>query len=77
MRIIVDACGGDKGPIEAIKACREAADEFGFEISLVGNESEIKSQSEKNKISLEKIDIIHASDVIHMHESPMSIMKEK
>ena len=53
MRIIVDACGGDKGPIEAIKACRAAADEFGFEISLVGNESEIKSQSEKSKISLE------------------------
>lgn len=77
MRIIVDACGGDKGPIEAIKACREAADEFGFEISLVGNESEIKSQSEKNKISLEKINIIHASDVIHMNDSPMSIMKEK
>ncbi len=66
MKIIVDACGGDKGALEVIKAARMAADEFGYEIIIVGNESEIKSQSEENKISLEAINIVNAPQVITM-----------
>lgn len=77
MRIIVDAFGGDKGPAEIIKASREAADEFGFEISLVGNEEEIKKQSESEGISLSGIDVIHAPDFISMEDSPMDILKAK
>lgn len=77
MKIIVDAFGGDKGPIEVIKAARMAVDELGYTIILVGNESEIKGISKKNDILLSGIEIVDAPDVITMEDAPTEIMKSK
>ncbi len=77
MKIIVDACGGDKGPLEVTKAARMAADELGYEIILVGNETEIKEECNKNNISLSGIEIVDAPEVITMEDSPTDIMKSK
>ena len=77
MKIIVDAFGGDNAPLEIIKGCRMAADEFGYEIVLVGDEQKIKDVGIKNNISFEGISVVHASDIISMEDDPMEIMKSK
>lgn len=77
MKIIVDAFGGDNAPLEILKGARMAADELGYEILLVGNESTIKSVAEKNNISLSNMEISHADDVITMEDAATDIMKSK
>ncbi len=77
MRIIVDAFGGDNAPLEILKASRMAADEFGYDIVLVGDESTIKEVANKNNISLKDITVSHAPDVITMEDAATDIMKSK
>ena len=41
MKIIVDAFGGDNAPLEVLKGAQLAAQEYGVEILLAGDRSEI------------------------------------
>ena len=77
MRIIADAFGGDNAPLEIIKGCREAADEYGFSITLTGDRKKIESCAAQNGISLSGMDILHASDMMGMEDEPAEILKSK
>ncbi len=77
MKIAIDAFGGDNAPLEIIKGARLGADEYGVTPVLVGNEEIIKKCAEDNAISLEGMEIVHAPDVISMHDEPTSILKAK
>lgn len=77
MKIIVDAFGGDNAPLEIIKGCRAAADDFGVTVILSGDEEKIKSCAKENSISLDGLEIIHAPDVIAMDENPSEVIKSK
>lgn len=77
MRIIVDAFGGDHAPLEIIKGCAMAVEEYGFQILLVGNEDKIKEITINENIPLKNIEIAHAEDVISMGDSASDIMKSK
>lgn len=77
MKILVDAFGGDNAPLEIVKGSVLAADEFGYEVVLVGDEAKIKEVAEKNSISLDSVSVVHAPDVISMEDEPMEIMKSK
>jgi len=75
MKIIVDAFGGDNAPLEIIKGCALAVAEYGCDIILTGKEDKIKEIAQKENISLNKISIVDAPDVISMHDDPTSITK--
>lgn len=77
MKIIVDAFGGDNAPLEVIKGSRNAKDDLGVDIALVGDKEKIFSCAAQNKISLTGIDIIDAPDVIAMTDQPGEILKSK
>ncbi len=77
MRIIADAFGGDNAPLEVLKGCEMAVKEYGIEISLVGDEAEIKKCATENNINIEGMDIIHADEVFSMHDNPKEIIKTK
>ncbi len=78
MKIIVDAFGGDNAPLEVIKGSAMAVENLkDVEVILVGDEAKIKSVAEQNNISMDKISIKHASQVIEVCEEPTSILKEK
>lgn len=77
MIIAVDAFGGDNSPLEIIKGCRMACDEYGVNITLTGNEKIIKECAEKNGISLCNMTIVHTEDVISMNDEPTDIVKSK
>lgn len=77
MKIIVDAFGGDHAPLEILKGCERAINEFDIEIILTGSESIIKKTSKENNISLEKMSIINTEEVFEMEDEPKTILKEK
>lgn len=77
MRIVVDAFGGDNAPLEIIKGAAIASKENKVDITLCGNKEIIEKI-----ISDEKLDfygdlvIVHAEDVISMHDEPTSLLRE-
>lgn len=77
MRIIVDAFGGDKAPLEIIKGCSIAQNTYGYDIILVGCEKKIRQTAADNDISLENISIRNAEGIIGMNDTPTDIMKSK
>ncbi len=78
MKIIVDAFGGDNAPLEIIKGCAMAIEKFDdVTIILTGDEETIRKVSEENDISLERMEIVHAPDVIEMSDHPTELMKSK
>ncbi|GBD94054.1 phosphate acyltransferase [bacterium BMS3Abin05] len=80
MKIAVDAMGGDYAPgaiVEgAVQAARVAKGRYG--IVLVGDELKIKKELEGlNASNLTGIEIVHASEIIDMHDSPTDAIKKK
>ena len=76
MKVIVDAYGGDNAPLEVVKGAVQARDAYGVEIVLVGNDEEIRRIAEEQKLSLDGVEIVHATDVIGMNDIPKSILRE-
>lgn len=77
MRIIVDAMGGDYAPPVAVEGAVMAAREFGVEIILVGKEEAIRAELAKHNTSNLPLSIVHAPQVIEMHEHPAAAVKAK
>ncbi|MBE6759860.1 MAG: phosphate acyltransferase PlsX [Ruminococcaceae bacterium] len=77
MRIIVDAFGGDNAPLEIIKGCELAVKAHDVDILLVGKEETIRKVAAENKISLDRMEILDAPDVIAMEDHPNLIRTEK
>ena len=76
MKLIIDVMGSDRGPEEIIKGAIAGMQELQTEIILVGDEETIRDAAKKNKLDLEGIRVVHASDVITMEDDPMSIRKK-
>lgn len=77
MNIIVDAFGGDNAPLEIIKGSVDAKNEFGVDITLVGNEEIIKKVAAENEINIDGIAIVHAESVISQNEAGTEVVKGK
>ena len=76
MRIIVDAFGGDHAPLEVLKGCALAKEEYGVEITLCGDEEKIRACAKDNGIALYGMDILHAPAVIPVDADPTTLLKE-
>lgn len=78
MKIAVDAMGGDHAPEAIIEGAVLAAREYGIKIILTGLSSQIETclsqYEDRNQLS---IDIVHAEDVVEMHESPSKVLRSK
>ncbi len=77
MKIIVDGFGGDNAPLAVLEGCAAAVKEYGVDLIVTGDESIIKKTAAEHQISLDKIEIVHAPDVISMHDDPVSLLKAK
>ncbi len=77
-KIIVDAMGGDYAPLNPILGAIEAINtNSSIEILLVGIKSEIEKTIKENNLSFNVDNIVHASQVIDMHDSPTNALKLK
>ncbi len=77
MKVIIDAMGGDNAPLEILKGSRDAADKYGIEILLAGDEEQIRKCASENNISLENMEILPSASVIDMCDDPKCILREK
>jgi fatty acid/phospholipid synthesis protein PlsX len=79
MNIAIDMMGGDFAPAEAVNGIELylASDKFPGKLVLIGDEPVIKELLRDRKIASESVSIIHASQVIEMHEHPTKALKEK
>ena len=77
MKIIVDAFGGDNAPLEIMKGCAMAVKELDVDIMLTGKEDVIRNVAKENEISLARMQIVNAPDVITMEDSAADVMKAK
>ncbi len=79
MNIALDMMGGDYAPLEAVKGLQLffSKPQQHIHLTLIGDEEKIKPLAKEYKLQLENITIIHASQIIEMHEHPTKALKEK
>lgn len=78
MRIAIDAFGSDNAPFPEVEGAILAIKEDICEkVILVGKEDELSKELEKYYFDKDRIEIVHASEVISMHDAPASIVKKK
>ena len=79
MVIGIDMMGGDYAPLEAIKGIQQylAQQEAPVSLVLIGDKTRIDSLLSEHKVPLSDITVVHAEQVIDMHEHPTRALKEK
>ena len=79
MTIGLDMMGGDFAPLEAVKGVLEYFQQGNSSatVVLIGDESKLEPLLSEYKIPADKIKVVHAVQVIDMHEHPTKALKEK
>jgi glycerol-3-phosphate acyltransferase PlsX len=79
MTIGIDMMGGDFAPLEAVKGIQLylSGHNIPAELLLIGDKGSIEKILDEHKVQAERIKIIHAEEVIDMHESPAKALKKK
>ena len=78
MKIAVDVMGGDNAPKAPVLGAVRAAQKFGEEIILVGPEDTIRAiLKENNAADTPGLSIVHAPDVVDMHDDPATVLRAK
>jgi glycerol-3-phosphate acyltransferase PlsX len=79
LRIGVDAMGGDHGPERLVRGAVEAvrARENGWEVVLLGDEAEIRSQLASLRAEDLPVSVVHASQRVEMHEKAVEAIRKK
>jgi glycerol-3-phosphate acyltransferase PlsX len=75
--IVVDAMGGDFAPTEVVKGSIEAHNEFGSDITLVGDPGKIVALAADNNLDLSPFTIEKSKTLVEMGESPSKVLREK
>jgi phosphate acyltransferase len=79
MNIGLDMMGGDLAPLEAVKGVMQylADENSSTTLVLIGDETRLKDLLTEYPVSTDRTRIIHADQVIGMHEHPTRALKEK
>lgn len=77
MKIAVDAMGGDLAPREVVRGAIMAAREFDLGIVLVGVESLVREELVAAGGGNERIEVVHAPDVVEMTDVPSVALRKK
>jgi glycerol-3-phosphate acyltransferase PlsX len=79
MKIGLDMMGGDFAPLEAVKGIQIylAEEKNPAELFLIGNQPLIEQLLSEHKVPLAQLKVVHADEVIDMHEHPTKALKEK
>ncbi|HEY4154080.1 MAG TPA: phosphate acyltransferase PlsX [Puia sp.] len=79
MNIAFDMMGGDFAPGEVLKGIRDYLADHSAQafLLLIGDEAVLKPLLDEYPLSPKTYKIVHASEVIGMHEHPLKALKEK
>lgn len=78
VRVAVDAMGGDNAPGEIVKGAVQAVEaEKDIKVFLVGRQDAVNAELAKYTYDKEKIEVVHAEEVIEMAEPPVNAIRKK
>jgi phosphate acyltransferase len=77
MKIAVDAMGGDHAPSAIVEGAVLAARQGGVEVILVGIEAKIQEELSKFDVAQLPIRIVHADQIVNMHDAPGKVLRSK
>jgi glycerol-3-phosphate acyltransferase PlsX len=78
MKVVIDALGGDNAPYEIIKGALDALNKNdNLKIIFCGDKNKIEKVLNEFKFNEDRIEIVHAPDVIGNDEIPTKAIKEK
>lgn len=78
VNVAVDAMGGDNAPREVVKGAAEAVNaDKRVKVFLVGREPVIKEELKKYNYDMERLEVIHADEVIETGEPPVMAIRKK
>jgi len=79
MKIGIDILGGDFAPVVNLEGAALALKELpeNVKIILIGDENQIQSSLEKHNLPESRIEIVHAPDIITMHDHPTRAIPQK
>lgn len=78
VRVAVDAMGGDNAPEEIVKGAVQAVQaEKDIKVFLVGRQDAVNAELAKYTYDKEKIEVVHAEEVIEMAEPPVNAIRKK
>ncbi|HEX9761141.1 MAG TPA: phosphate acyltransferase PlsX [Candidatus Acidoferrales bacterium] len=75
--IALDAMGGDSAPRAEVEGAIAAARELGVRVLLVGQEDVVRAELGKHSHRGLPLEVVHASDIIAMTDSPMQAFRKK
>jgi phosphate acyltransferase len=79
MNIGIDMMGGDFAPLEAVKGVLQYLSGHNIPATLVllGDQPQLEKLLAEHKVPLQQVKIVHAPQVIDMHDQPTKALKEK
>jgi phosphate acyltransferase len=77
MKIVVDAMGGDFAPQNVVAGVVDAVKEYKVCVVLVGKTELIEAELKKHQFPKDLIEIVHAPEVVAMHESATVVIRQK
>ena len=78
VKVALDAHGGDNAPAEVVKGALSALKELkNVKIYLVGVKEQIEKELEGKEYDKERLEIVHASEIISMAEPPVAAIRKK
>ena len=77
MKIALDVMGGDKGLSPLIEGGLQAIQELGVEIAFVGQQAQIEEELSRHPFDRNMVEIVHATEVVEMHEEPGAAVHAK
>lgn len=78
VNVAVDAMGGDNAPLEIVKGAVEAVNaDKNVKVYFVGIEDKIKEELQKYTYDTDRVEIVHASEVIETAEPPVNAIRKK
>ncbi len=78
MRIGIDIMGGDFAPLEGIKGCLHACEQFSdVEIVLFGDEEKVKAAFKELDVPMDAFELVHCPEEIGMAEHPTKALSQK
>jgi glycerol-3-phosphate acyltransferase PlsX len=75
MRVVVDAMGSDRAPIPEVAGALRAATTHAIDITLVGDLPRLEAELRDHP--RDRITLVHASEVVTMHDHPAQAFRAK
>lgn len=77
LKIVVDAMGGDYAPAAIVEGVVDAIKELDVNVVLIGLQDQVEAQLQKYSYPPERLSVMHAPEVISMHEAATISVRKK